>query len=126
MSNTAFLCQAILFRHGCALPFGRVQVLINTAVSRNKNRQRYEEADVIGVIDDRHIIPVRQQRFAPQYPEQGISKQRGKHGDPRLAQPFEPADVHLVQGIEEIERERPVYGGKGVCEGRRVSGEKRN
>ena len=85
MSNTAFLCQAILFRHGCALPFGYVQVLINTAVGRDENRQRYEEADVIGVIDDSHIVPVGQQRLAPQHPEQGVSEKRGKHGYARLA-----------------------------------------
>ena len=98
--------------------------MIQTTVGRDENRQRYEEADVIGVIDDSHIVPVGQQRFAPQHTEQGVSKQRGKHGDARLTQPFEAADIHLVQGIEEIKRECPVYGGKGIRVGRRVLREK--
>ena len=85
MSNTAFLCQAILFRHGCSLSFGCVQSMIHTAVGRDENRQRYEEADVICVIDDRHVVPMRQQRFAPQHTEQGVSEKRGKYGNARLA-----------------------------------------
>ena len=98
--------------------------MINSTVSGNQNGEGHQEADVVSVIDYRHIIPVRQQRLAPQYPEESVGEQCGNHGDPRLPQSFQAADVYLVQGIEEIEGEGPIYGRKGVCLGRRVPCEK--
>ena len=103
--------------------FGCVQPVINTAVSRNKDGKRYQEADVVSVIDDRHVVPVGQQSLAPQHAEQRVRKKRGEHGDARLAQAFKSADVNLVQRIEEIEREGPVNSGNGVGVCRRIFGE---
>ena len=76
--------------------------------------EHQQEADTVGAIDYPHIPPDFEKPLTPQHSEYSIADESTDHGIGGIAQPFQGAEVHLIDGIESISRQNPQDGGYGM------------